>query len=71
MPEISYAEVKRNLALKFAEHGMVLPGRKLKAVAAIFTERSRFALIDLDRFVLDYQDPTGETAVRNVLEGAA
>lgn len=66
MPEMKFSEVKHNLALKFAERGIVLTGRKLKDVASIFAERVRrnaAGIDDMDQYVLEYCDPTGEEAI--------
>ena len=74
MPEIRFADAKHALACKLAERGIVLTSRRLKDFTAIFVERMRLNAItldDLDRYVLDFWDETGETAVRNVMAEAA
>ena len=70
MPGPKYADVKHSLACGLAERGIVLPSRKLKAFTAIFIERMKYnepTDDDIKRYVLDYQDPTGEEAVKNVM----
>ena len=74
MPGAKYADVKHSLACGLAERGIVLPSRKLKAFTAIFVERMRYNAPtddDIKRYVLDYQDPTGETAVKRAMAVAA
>ena len=73
MPEARYADVKQSLACSLAKRGIVLPSRKLKAFTAIFIERMRrntLTLEDLEQYVLDYADPTGETAIEQVMAAA-
>lgn len=74
MPEAKFADVQRALTCKLATHGIVLSSRKARAMTATFVERMRrnaLTLDDLDAYVLDYQDPTGEEAVKKVMARAA
>lgn len=70
MPGIKFGAVQHSLVCKMAERGIVMSSRKARAVTAIFVDRmlrNAATLDDLDNYILDYWDETGETAVRNVL----
>lgn len=62
--------VQREFSRLFAEHGLSPHPAEVRALAQRFVASGRTDLRDVETIVIGYADPTGETAVRNVMRGA-
>lgn len=59
--------VAREFARLFREHEIAAHPAEVRALAARFVADGRDRIEDVETIVLAYADPTGETAVRNVM----
>lgn len=60
--------VAREFARLFAAHGIAAHPGEVRRLAVRFCAGGR-GLDEVEAFVLSYVDPTGETAVRNLMRG--
>ena len=61
--------VAREAAKIVAAVGIEIRPAALRRLVTRFIHDGRTSLLDLERMVIGYADPTGETAVRNVIRG--
>lgn len=63
--------VAREFSRLFREHGIAAHPAEVRTIATKFCATVHNRLEDIETYVLKYADPTGETAVRNVMRGGA
>jgi hypothetical protein len=61
--------VAREFARLFAQREITVHPAEVRALAQRFSASGRSDLADVETIVIAYADPTGETAVRNVMRG--
>lgn len=75
MPEITLTGWKRRIAAFCDERGIDKSAGQIERMALKIAKRAASMQVvdpdDLIRSILDYKDPTGEAAVRNVMKEAS
>jgi hypothetical protein len=61
--------VAREFSRLFREHGVTAHPAEVRRLASRFVAAGHDRLEDVEAYVIAYADPTGETAVRNVMRG--